>query len=201
MTQLIHTESGRILADEEQARKHYTGVTAAINGGYGTTLDPELVNVPAEIDGVEDGNELLATLLATGLYSIHNSPAPTPLTETEIALQRQYLVDAIASAAREYVEHRANAALQDELRDSRALLNIALASNPNPEQLAEINTKLNILNAVRDWGKVVYNEAEVNKALAQAGVSSDYAVLCDFTAHGDKPYTVYQLYQAGLVTL
>lgn len=68
MTQLIHTASGATFTSEEQARKHYSGVSAEANNGYGITLDPA-------------DPELLAKLLAVG-YAEYVPPPVVPYIPT-----------------------------------------------------------------------------------------------------------------------
>lgn len=106
---------------------------------------------------------------------------PTP---EEVAANKKTLITAISQAAKDYVEIEANAALQDELKE--------LAKSTPPHEM---------VTAIRAWGKAVYAEAERRKAMVDAGVADDYMTLCDFSSFGAKPYTVYQLYLAGLIEL
>lgn len=106
---------------------------------------------------------------------------PTP---EEIEANKKALIRAISQAAKDYVELEANAALQDELKE--------LAKAEPPHEM---------VTAIRTWGKAVYAEAELRKAQVDAGVADDRVTLCDFSAFGSKPYTVYQLYMAGLIQL
>lgn len=113
-----------------------------------------------------------------------DDPVQPPPTPEQIEAQKKELIRQISHAAREYVEEQANAALQDQL--------YRLYNLPDPHAMVV---------AIINWGKSIYNEAEVRKAMVQAGVADDPITLCDFNSFGEKPYTVYQLYVAGLVQL
>lgn len=111
-------------------------------------------------------------------------PDVVPPTPEEISANKKSLIAAISNAAREAVESQANAALQDQMYANYK------SATPHP-----------MIVEVIQWGKAIYLEAENRKAQVQAGVADDYGVLCDFSSFGEKPYTVYQLYLAGLVEL
>jgi len=79
MTQLIYTESGTILANKEQAQKHYCLVTSLANHGAGTSLD------------ATDPN-FLATLLSLG-YAEYTPPPPAPPTQEQIIAQLTFVLE------------------------------------------------------------------------------------------------------------
>lgn len=111
-------------------------------------------------------------------------PEAVAPTSEEISANKKALISAISNAAREAVESQANAALQIQMWANYK------SATPHPYIVAN-----------EEWGKAIYMEAENRKSQVQAGVSDDYATLCDFSSFGDKPYTVYQLYVAGVVEI
>jgi hypothetical protein len=103
-----------------------------------------------------------------------------------IATLRKEAIRQISRAAKDAVEDEANAALQIQMERNY------VSATPHLMIVEIIN-----------WGKSIYMQAEVNKSMVAAGMADDgdFASLCDFSAFGPKPYTVYQLYVAGLVEL
>lgn len=112
------------------------------------------------------------------------TPEVFPPTQEEIAANKQYLVDAISAACKEYIEHQVNAALQVEIYPQY------LAAAPHPMVVATVN-----------WVKSGYMTAEIRKSQVLAGIADNATELCDFSMLGQKPYTVYQLYTAGIVRM
>jgi len=113
-------------------------------------------------------------------------PEPLPPTVEEVAALRKEGIRQISRAAKDWVEDEANAALQIQMERNY--------QSPAPHPMI-----VEIIN----WGKAIYMEAEIRKSMVAAGMADDgdFADLCDFSAFGQKPYTVYQLYVAGLVEL
>lgn len=109
---------------------------------------------------------------------------PVPPTSEEIAKSKQQLVDSISAACKQYIEHQVNAALQVEIYPQY------LVADPHPMVVATVN-----------WVKSGYMTAEVRKSQVLAGIADNAAELCDFSSLGQKPYTVYQLYAAGIVRM
>lgn len=149
-------------------------------GGYPWRVYSEPVGYDQEAHNL-DGVFVLSGALEITQGYIAKSQAEIDSTRDEAVASAIYTISA---AAREYVELRANAALQYQIYEHMKL------STPDPRMVE-----------VYDWGRSIYNEAEVRKAQFEAGLSDDVVALSDFSSFGDKPYTVYQLYTWGLINL
>lgn len=123
-------------------------------------------------------------------------PVPLlPKSADELAALRKQIKAEIADAADRYVNHEANAPLQDELR---------LAALPAPlRSVAGLPEPPPMILAILAWGREVFRDAEIRKAEVDAGLcdDGDYLTMLDFTMHGEKPHTVAALWQAGLIEL
>jgi len=126
----------------------------------------------------------LTETLVEGMLATEAIPAEE--VEATRAATRKEAIHQISQAAKDAVENEANAALQIQMERNY--------KSATPHQMI-----VDIIN----WGKAIYMQAEVNKSMVAAGLADDgdYAPLCDFSSFGPKPYTVYQLYLAGLVEL
>jgi hypothetical protein len=100
--------------------------------------------------------------------------AVVPLSPGELEANKAARVEEIAEAARVYVERRLNYSGGFLVRD-------LLAGNPANQRAIE----------TEQWVRAIYTEAEYRKALTYAGLwQADHL---DFSAHGEKPWTVAQL--------